>query len=75
MDYVYVVRYSLGCGTELVSCYASMRGAIARLQMMDSGDSFCEDESVTITKEEVISDEEASLRLSRVVNYHNSKNA
>ena len=69
MDSVYVVRYSLGCGTELVSCYASMQGAITRLKMMECHGSFCEDESVTITKEEIISDEEASLRLSRVQSY------
>ena len=73
MDHVYVVRYSLCCGTELVSCYASLRGAITRLQMMDASDSLCEDESVTITKEDIVSDEEASLRLSRVVNYNASK--
>lgn len=66
MDSVYVVRYSLGCGTELVSCYASLAGAINRVKMMECSDSLCEDESVTITKEEVISDEEASLRLSRI---------
>ena len=66
MDFVYVVRYSLCCGTELVSCYSSLEGAITRLKMMEVSDSFCEDESVTITKEEVISDEEASLRLSRI---------
>ena len=69
MTSVYAVRYSLSCGTELVSCYASLRGAITRVQMMEQTDSLCEDESVTITKEEVVSDEEASLRLSRVINY------
>ena len=69
MDSVYVVRYSLCCGTELVSCYASLEGAITRLKMMEASDSLCEDESVHITKEEVISDEEASLRLSRVRSY------
>ena len=72
MDSIYVVRYSLCCGTELVSCYASLRGAITRVQMMEQTDSLCEDESVTITKEEIISDDESALRLSRVVNY--SKN-
>ena len=69
MTHVYVVRYSLGCGTELVSCYSSMEGAITRLKMMECSDSFCEDESVTITKEEIISNEEASIRLSRVQSY------
>ena len=73
MSHVYVVRYSLCCGTELVSCYASLEGAIARVKMMEVSDSLCEDESVTITKEEIITDEEASLRLSRVVNYNSSK--
>ena len=69
MDSVYVVRYSLCCGTELVSCYASLEGAITRVKMMEVSDSLCEDESVTITKEDVISDEEASLRLSRARSY------
>ena len=58
MDHVYTVRYSLCCGTELVSCYATLQGAITRVKMMEASDSLCEDESVTITKEEIISDEE-----------------
>ena len=69
MNHVYVVRYSLGCGTELVSCYNTLEGAITRVKMMKATDSLCEDESVTITKEEVITDEEASIRLSRVQSY------
>ena len=66
MSFVYVVRYSLCCGTELVSCYESMDGAISRLKMMQASDSFTDDESITITKEEIITDEEASLRLKRI---------
>ena len=73
MDSVYVVRYSLCCGTELVSCYASLEGAITRVKMMEVSDSLCEDESVTITKEDVISDEEASLRLSRMQSHVSSR--
>jgi len=73
MNYVYVVRYSLCCGTELVSCYASLQGAISRVKMMEVSDSLCEDESVTITKEEVCSDEEASLRLSRIQSHVSSR--
>ena len=72
MNHVYVVRYSLGCGTDLVSCYSSMEGAITRLKMMTVSDSFEVDESVTITKEEIISDEQASLRLSRIQSHVSS---
>ena len=75
MDSIYVVRYSLCCGTELVSCYASLRGAITCVQMMDASDSLCEDESVTITKEEIISNGESNLRLSRVQSYANNSDA
>ena len=73
MDSVYVVRYSLCCGTELVSCYASLEGAITRVKMMEVSDSLCEDESVTITKEFLITDEEASLRLSRMQSHVSSR--
>ena len=73
MDSVYIVRYSLNCGTELVSCYASLEGAITRVKMMEVSDSLCEDESVTITKEEIISDDEASLSLSRVQSHVSSR--
>ena len=70
MSTVYVVRYSLCCGTELVSCYDSMYGAIKRLEMMDLNDSLTEDETVHIEKMEVISDEEATDRYNRIRQYH-----
>lgn len=75
MSHVYVVRYSLCCGTELVSCYASLQGAINRVKMMEVTDSLCEDESVTITKEEIISNGESNLRLSRAQSYSNNSDA
>lgn len=62
MTSVYVLRYSLSCGTELVSCYDSMYGAIKRIQMMELNDSFEEEESIHIEKMEVISNEEAANR-------------
>lgn len=71
MSSVYVVRYSLACGTELVSCYNSMYGAICRLKMMEATDSFTEDESIHIEKMEIISDEEATNRYNRTRNYAN----
>ena len=48
MASVYVLRYSLCCGTELVSCYDSMYGVTKRIQMMELHDSFDEDESIHI---------------------------
>ena len=71
MSSVYVVRYSLACGTELVSCYDSMYGAICRLKMMEATDSFTEDESIHIEKMEIISDEEATNRYNRIRDYAN----
>lgn len=66
--YVYVLRYSID-STDMVSCYSSMNGVIQRLKMMELHDSFCEDEIITITKEEVIDDEEAELRFNRIKAY------
>ena len=66
MASVYVLRYSLCCGTELVSCYDSLQGTIKRLEMMELHDSFTEDESIHIEKMEVISDEEATDRYNNV---------
>ncbi len=66
MSTVYVLRYSLSCGTELVSCYDSMYGVTKRIQMMELHDSFDEDESIHIEKMEVISDEEATNRYNNV---------
>ena len=73
MNEVYVLRYSLSCGTELVSCYHSMQGVINRLEMMKLHDSLIEDESVHIEKMEVIDDEESERRLNTVKSYKLSK--
>ena len=67
MDYVYVLRYSGPYeSTELVSVYASLQGAINRLTMLEVSNSFDEDETVTIERQEVISDEESLTRLHNI---------
>ena len=71
MSSVYVVRYSLACGTELVSCYDTMYGVTCRLKMMEVTDSLTEDESIHIEKIEVIDDEEATNRYNRIREYAN----
>lgn len=70
---VYVLRYSLCCGTELVSCYDSMYGVTKRIQMMELHDSFTEDESIHIEKMEVISDEEATDRYNNIRKHYANK--
>ena len=73
MSTVYVLRYSLACGTELVSCFDSMHGVIKRIQMMQLNDSFDEDESIHIEKMEVISDEEATNRYNNLRKHYANK--
>ena len=73
MSTVYVLRYSLCCGTELVSCYDSMYGVTKRIQMMELHDSFTEDESIHIEKMEVISDEEATDRYNNIRKHYANK--
>ena len=74
MSTVYVLRYSLSCGTELVSCYDSMHGVIKRLKMMELNDSLTEDETVHIEKMEVISDEEATDRYNNIRKHYEGRN-
>ena len=73
MASVYVLRYSLSCGTELVSCYDSMHGVIKRIQMMELHDSFDEDEHVHIEKMEIVSDEEATNRYNNLRKHYANK--
>ena len=75
MATVYVLRYSLSCGTELVSCYDSMYGFTKRIQMMELHDSFDEDESIHIEKMEVISDEEATDRYNNIRKHYEKRNS
>ena len=75
MSTVYVLRYSLCCGTELVSCYDSMYGVTKRIQMMELHDSFDEDESIHIEKMEVISDEEATDRYNNIRKHYEERNS
>ena len=74
MDSVYVLRYSLPYeSTELVSVYASLRGAINRLTMMEVNNSFDGDETVTIERLEIISDEESLNRLNNIREHYEDK--
>ena len=67
MSTVYVLRYSLPYdGTDMISVYSNLRGAMNRLEMMDLHDSFDEDETVTIECMEIITEEESEKRLNNV---------
>ena len=67
MATVYVLRYSLPYdGTDMISVYSTLRGAMNRLEMMDLHDSFDEDETVTIECMEIITEEVSLERLNNV---------
>ncbi len=67
MALVYVLKYSLPYdGTEMISVYSNLRGAMNRLEMMDIHDSFDEDETVTIECQEIITEEVSLERLNNV---------
>ena len=70
---IYVLRYSLCCGTEIISTYETMQGVISKLKMMNMNGSFTTEESVTITREEVLTDQEAEERYQRARAYMKSQ--
>ena len=76
MSKVYVLRYSLPYdGTDMISVYSTLRGAMNRLEMMDLHDSFDEDETVTIECMEIITEEVSLERLNNVrAHYKNKEN-
>ena len=67
---VYVLRYSLSCGTEIISTYETMQGVVSKLKMMALHDHFCHEESLHLTKEEVLTDKEAEERYERVKEHY-----
>ena len=75
MSTVYVLRYSLPYeGTDMVSVYSTLRGAMNRLEIMDLHDSFDEDESVTIECMEIITEEVSLERLENIRRHYAQKN-
>ena len=75
MALVYVLRYSLPYdGTEMISVYSNLRGAMNRLEMMDLHDSFDEDETVTIECQEIITEEVSLERLENIRRHYAQKN-
>ena len=75
MSTVYVLRYSLPYeGTDMVSVYSTLRGALNRLEIMDLHDSFDEDESVTIECMEIITEEVSLERLNNIRKHYEEKN-
>lgn len=75
MSTVYVLRYSLPYeGTDMVSVYSTLRGAMNRLEIMDLHDSFDEDESVTIECQEIITEEVSLERLENIRRHYAQKN-
>ncbi len=76
MSTVYVLRYSLPYeGTDIVSVYSTLRGAMNRLEIMDLHNSFDEDESVTIECQEIITEEVSLERLNNTrAHYKNKEN-
>ena len=75
MSTVYVLRYSLPYeGTDMVSVYSTLRGAMNRLEIMDLHDSFDEDESVTIECQEIITEEVSLDRLENIRRHYAQKN-
>ena len=75
MATVYVLRYSLPYdGTDMISVYSNLRGAMNRLEMMDLHDSFDEDESVTIECMEIITEEVSLERLENIRRHYAQKN-
>ena len=75
MALVYVLRYSLPYdGTDMISVYSNLRGAMNRLEMMDLHDSFDEDETVTIECQEVITEEVSLERLENIRRHYAQKN-
>ena len=75
MSTVYVLRYSLPYeGTDMVSVYSTLRGAMNRLEIMDLHDSFDEDESVTIKCQEIITEEVSLERLENIRRHYAQKN-
>ena len=75
MSTVYVLRYSLPYeGTDMVSVYSTLRGAMNRLEIMDLHDSFDEDESVTIECMEIITEEVSLDRLENIRRHYAQKN-
>ena len=75
MTTVFVLRYKLPYeSTEMVSVYANLRGAMNRLEMMDVGNSFDMDETVTIECQELISGQTSLERLESMRNCINNRN-
>ena len=74
MATVYVLRYSLPYeGTDMVSVYSTLRGAMNRLEIMDLHDSFDEDETVSIECMEIITEEESQKRLNNIIAHYKNK--
>ena len=74
MTSIYVLRYKT-CGEEYISCYSSMVGIMSRLKMVDFDNSPDTYDSITITRQEVVTDFESKHRLQTFMSLKSKRDA